>query len=1309
MTIWMTCVVLIGLAIATHAATINLAWNPNTEPDVAGYVVSYGTQSNTYTTTVDVGKNVTSVLANLTNGTRYYFIVKAYNASGMFSAASQEVSGVAANVPPTAPAGPIPASGTTGVALSAAVNWAASINATQYDVAFGTTNPPAVVSSNQTSTTYQPGALAPGTTYYWQIVAKGPTGSTSGPIWSLTTAAPGSLVPVAAYAFNEGTGTTAGDASGNGRTGTLTSATWTTAGKFGGALSFDGSSAHVTVADAAPLHLAAAMTLEAWVNPSAAAVGVPSWQVLIYKGSDNYVLALPYGSTTPTAGGTVGGGLAIVTSPNALPANTWAHVAVTYDGAMVRLFVNGSQVDSHAASGPIGTASTPLEIGGSLVDSGAFAGLIDEVRVYNTALTPAQIQTDMITPIASNTDTQVPSAPTTLVVTAVSTTQLALTWAPSTDNVGVTGYRIERCQGAGCSTFSQVGTASATSYSDTGLSVSTSYTYRVRASDAASNLSSYSSVAGATTLTPVAPPTAPASPTPVSTATGVSLAPTLTWAASTNATQYDVAFGTTNPPAVVASNQTVTTYQPVALAAGTMYYWQIVAKGAGGSTTGPVWNFTILPAPTVPASPTPASNATGVSLTTTLSWAASTNATQYDVAFGTTNPPAVVSSNQTATTYRPAALTAGTTYYWQVVAKGPCGATSGPVWSLTTLPPAPTAPSGPMPSNGATGVSATTSLGWAASTNATQYDVAFGTTNPPALVASNQTVTTYQPAALAAGTKYYWQIVAKGAGGSTSGSVWSFTTLSAPTAPAGPTPVTGATGVTVTTALSWAASTNATKYDVSLGTTNPPAVVSSNQTLTTFQPVALTPGTKYYWQVVAKGVGGSTNGSVWSFTTLSAPTAPAGPTPASGATSVSLTTTLSWAASTNATQYDVAFGATNPPAVVSSNQTSTTYQPGALAAGTTYYWQIVAKGAGGSTSGPVWSLTTAVAARPVPVAAYGFNEGTGTTTGDASGNGRTGTLTSTTWTTAGKIGGALSFNGSSARVTVADAAPLHLAAAMTLEAWINPSAAAVGVPSWQVLIYKGSDNYVLALPYGSTAPTAGGTVGGGLAIVTSPNALPANTWTHVAVTYDGAMVRLFVNGTQVDSQAASGLIGTASTPLEIGGSLVDSGAFAGLIDDVRVYNTALTPAQIQTDMTTPVASAKRYAGAERPDDVGRDGGIDHPADADMDCVDRQRGRDRLSHRAMPGRRLLDLQSSRHGDRDQLQRHRAVRFDELYLSGARDRCGGQPQQLFVSGGRDHADTRGAADGARGSDASERRDRRLVDHSLELGRVDECDAV
>jgi endonuclease/exonuclease/phosphatase family metal-dependent hydrolase len=90
------------------------------------------------------------------------------------------------------------------------------------------------------------------------------------------------------------------------------------------------------------------------------------------------------------------------------------------------------------------------------------------------------------------------------------------------------------------------------------------------------------------------------------------------------------------------------------------------------------------------------------------------------------------------------------------------------------------------------------------------------------------------------------------------------------------------------------------------------------------------------------------------------PDAPAGPAPADAALDVLPGIGVSWQPSANATTYDVAFGTSNPPPVVSTNQPGTNYQPlAALAYGTTYFWQVVARGAGGTTTGPVWTFTTA--------------------------------------------------------------------------------------------------------------------------------------------------------------------------------------------------------------------------------------------------------------------------------------------------------------------------------------------------------------
>src|ERR1700722_15112699 len=100
---------------------------------------------------------------------------------------------------------------------------------------------------------------------------------------------------------------------------------------------------------------------------------------------------------------------------------------------------------------------------------------------------------------ASGGDITPPTAPTGLTAMTASSSQINLGWVASSDNVGVTGYRIERCSGVGCSGFAQIGTSPTTTYNDTGLTASTSYSYRVRATDAAGNLSGYSNTATTTT------------------------------------------------------------------------------------------------------------------------------------------------------------------------------------------------------------------------------------------------------------------------------------------------------------------------------------------------------------------------------------------------------------------------------------------------------------------------------------------------------------------------------------------------------------------------------------------------------------------------------------------------------------------------------------------------------------------------------------------------------------------------------------------------------------------------------------------
>ncbi len=140
----------------------------------------------------------------------------------------------------------------------------------------------------------------------------------------------------------------------------------------------------------------------------------------------------------------------------------------------------------------------------------------------STTTTPPVIEPDPTPP-----DTTAPTAPSGLGATVSSSSQINLSWGAASDSVGVTGYRIERCQGAGCASFAQIATASGTAYTNTGLSGSTSYSYRVRATDAAGNLGGYSASATAVTSAANRAPVISGSPaTQVVAGSGYSFTPT---------------------------------------------------------------------------------------------------------------------------------------------------------------------------------------------------------------------------------------------------------------------------------------------------------------------------------------------------------------------------------------------------------------------------------------------------------------------------------------------------------------------------------------------------------------------------------------------------------------------------------------------------------------------------------------------------------------------------------------------------------------------------------------------------------------
>ncbi|HXD23802.1 MAG TPA: LamG-like jellyroll fold domain-containing protein [Gemmatimonadaceae bacterium] len=866
----------------------------------------------------------TTVAANTAYRYRVRAIDAAGNLGGYSTPAGTTTPAGGDTTPPTVSiTAPTSGSSYTATSSSLSLSGTASDNVSVMQVSWSNDRGGSGMASGTTSWSASTVPLQPGSNAI-SVTAKDAAGNTTSDTLMVTYSAPsggGGTPPVAAYNFNEGAGSALTDVSGNGNVGTISGATWTSSGRYGGALNFDGVNDRVFVAASASLNFSSAGTLEAWVYPTATQSG---WRAIVQREVDAFLLhaSNDAGPLRPAAGGTFNGAHPpSISAPSAIGVNTWTHLAVTYDGSTLRLYVNGAQVTSAARSGAIETNSNPLWIGGNNPYGEYFTGRIDDVRVYNRALTATELQADMNTPVdtpspPAGSDTQAPTAPAGLTATPVSANQVNLSWTAATDNVGVTGYRVERCQGTSCTGFTQIATPSTTTYSNTGLTASTSYTYRVRAVDAAGNLGSYSNAASAMTQAPPGDRTPPTAPSAASATSTSSSQVNVSWTASTDDTA-------------------VTGYR--------------VERCAGAGCT----NFTQIATPT-------------------------------------------------GTTFSDSSLAAATTYRYQVRATDAVGNLSG------------------------------------------YSNIATATTQ-----AASDTQAPTTP-------------------GSASASTLSSTQIS----------------------VTWSAATD------NVAVTSYPVERCSGASCTNFAQIG----------------------------------APAG----------------------------------------------TSYSDSSLTPATTYRYRVRAKDAAGNLSqysGIVNATTTSASPGAGPVAAYNFDEGAGSTLTDVSGNSNTGAVTGALWTSAGRNGGALDFDGVNDRVFVNASSSLNVTSSITLEAWVYPTATQSG---WRTILQRQPDVYLLHASSGAgpLRPAAGGTFNGvHYPSISAPSAIPVNTWTHLAMTYDGTVLRIYVNGVQVATDSRnSGPIAATNNPFWIGGNDPYGEYFKGRIDDVRVYGRALGAAEIQSDMNRPVSA-----------------------------------------------------------------------------------------------------------------------------------------
>ena len=509
---------------------------------------------------------------------------------------------------------------------------------------------------------------------------------------------------MAAYGFNEGSGTSTADNSARGHTGSLSNAAWTAAGHAGSALTFNGSSSWVAVPDSPDLDLTTGLTLEAWLNPTS----VTSWRTVVLKegvGELAYALYANDDGAQPILSVHFGGTTTIASSPSRLAVNTWSHLAATYDGVTERLFVNGVQVGTQARTGAIDVTAGRLMIGGNSLWNEFFAGTIDDLRIYNRALSAAEIQADMNTPVttAPVPDTTAPTVALTAPANGATVAATVSVTATATDSVGVSGVQF-LLDGAVLGAEDTVAPY-AVSW-NTLTTTNGSHVVTARARDAAGNLATSTAVT-VTVTNPVADTTAPtvALTAPANGATlAATVAVTATAADSVGVSGVQFlldgallgAEDTVAPYAVSWNTLTTTNGSHVVTAR---------ARDAAGNLATAAVTVTIsnavvdIIAPTITAT-SPASGATGVSLTTAVTAtfselidATSITATTVTLRNPTTTVTGSVSYSGGIATFTPSASLANGTVYTATVKSGSSGVkdlagnplAADRTWSFTTV------------------------------------------------------------------------------------------------------------------------------------------------------------------------------------------------------------------------------------------------------------------------------------------------------------------------------------------------------------------------------------------------------------------------------------------------------------------------------------------------------------------------------------------------------------------------------------------------------------------------------------------------
>ena len=235
---------------------------------------------------------------------------------------------------------------------------------------------------------------------------------------------------LAEWKFEEGSGVTVSDTSGNGNTGILENSPNWVNGKVGKALEFDGTNRYFVILDTSALSPTNAITLEAWINSDEITLDVNNRKIIE---KDKYALGA---SSEAYFRVDIGGQLKILACPWSINnIGVWHHLVGTYDsvtGAQI-LYQNGVVIASTTISGLIDKSSSYFHIGWQGETTGRFDGIIDEVRVYDNALTASEVLARYLNG-NPNQDTTAPASVINLTAGNVTTTSVTLNWTSVGDD-----------------------------------------------------------------------------------------------------------------------------------------------------------------------------------------------------------------------------------------------------------------------------------------------------------------------------------------------------------------------------------------------------------------------------------------------------------------------------------------------------------------------------------------------------------------------------------------------------------------------------------------------------------------------------------------------------------------------------------------------------------------------------------------------------------------------------------------------------------------------------------------------------------